>query len=224
MAGEGIQHVLIDSVGCEGPDAGGLVGADGDPSGSDYDLSGADDLAVFAEGDELRHLGVMGVRPPGSMPGSSREPCEGRPTPSVASGSHHQGRSKRRKLRRHGKTPGKHNRTRHGPSGAPTEGLSDQAPAGCVLRKYEPRNGPPLYMGWLPPGVYDASGRHTRFRSYHVGLRSEQEALDLVMGWLGDNANFTPLETPEGTDSSDTLDCSLTTTSSLTDDGVGDMS
>ena len=85
-----------------------------------------------------------------------------------------------------------------------TEDKSEEAPCACILRKYEPRSASQYWRGWLPQKVTDKKGKASRQRSFHSGLRTEQEAIDMVMDWLAENANNTPVQTPEQSEAEST--------------------
>ena len=72
-----------------------------------------------------------------------------------------------------------------GPRGKCDLDKSDEAPAGCKLKRYVPGDHrPPFWQGTLPPGVRDAKGKHTRRRSFRVGQRTEADALAQIELWL----------------------------------------
>ena len=72
-----------------------------------------------------------------------------------------------------------------------TADRSSEQPANCTCRRYEPTGAGkiPYWVGVLSPGMSDASGNHSRSRSYRPGLRTEAEALSEVEIWPHANAS-----------------------------------
>jgi len=74
------------------------------------------------------------------------------------------------------------------PAGRPeafgcTLDLSDRAPEGCTLRRYE-SEAERKWVGKLPAGTADAIGKMSRSRNFRDGFRSEEQALAEVEAWL----------------------------------------
>ena len=86
-----------------------------------------------------------------------------------------------------------------------SEDRSDSVPTGCKFRKYTPPGKSPFWLGILPEGREDASGRKSRMRSYRPGLRSEDAAAAQVELWLevnGQEGDDAPPESPDGSTTS----------------------
>ena len=60
-----------------------------------------------------------------------------------------------------------------------------EAPVGCTFRLNIPENRSPFFRGELPQGRLDSKGYHTKSAGWgFYSSRTEQEARDLVLGWL----------------------------------------
>ena len=65
-----------------------------------------------------------------------------------------------------------------------TEDRSDSMPDGCTLRRYDPEDKAPFWLGRLPDGRCDDNGTKSRTRAFREGLKSESDARSEIELWL----------------------------------------